>query len=66
MVYKFFLTKLSECHTIPFLVFAAEFLSQSISKVREMIEWIGWQVKLSDKLFNSWIELGLKVIKPAV
>ncbi len=42
---------------------AAQFLSESVGQIGEVVKRISWQVKLTSKFLNGRIELGFKAIE---
>ena len=42
---------------------AAQFLSDSVGQIGEVVKRIGWQVELASKFLNGWIELGFKAVE---
>ena len=42
---------------------AAQFLSECVGQIREVVEGISWQVELTSEFLNGRIELGFKAIE---
>ena len=40
---------------------AAQFLSESVGQIGEVVEGISWQVELTSEFLNGRIELGFKL-----
>ena len=45
---------------------AAQFLSECVGQIGEVVKRISWQVELTSEFLNGWIELGFKAVETAL
>ena len=45
---------------------AAQFLSESVGQIGEVVKRISWQVKFTSEFLNGRIELGFKAVETAL